>query len=481
MSVHAFPVNRARAASVGVAAALALSLAAPFASAAPAPESFAPLAKRVSPAVVNIQVLKEMAAARPEGTPNLPQGTPFDEFFKRYAPQPKGPRQVAGLGSGFVIDESGYVVTNNHVAADAKEIRVVLQDGRKLEGKLVGRDEKTDLALIKVESDTKLPSVGWGDSAKSEVGDWVMAVGNPFGLGGTVTAGIISARARDIQAGPYDDFIQTDAAINQGNSGGPLFNVAGEVIGVNTAIYSPTGGSVGIGFAIPAALAKPVIEQLKASGRVERGWIGVSVQTLTPEIAFGLGLKPETDGALVAQIDPEGPAAKSGLRQGDVIVAVGEHRVNALRDLPKLVAGVKPGERVTLSVLRRSAELSVPVTVAAAPEAKRVAEEGAARPDAQRRPPASSAVGLALSPQPAGAQTPGVLVSEVRDGSAADDAGLEAGDVIVQVSGDEVRRPADVERQLVAARGAKHASVVMLVSRRGNEQFVAMKLPASAA
>ena len=490
MSVVPFgPRRPARAAMLGAATALALALAAPLASAKPAPESFAPLVRQVTPAVVNIQVVKTAEAGGDESGPAVPPG--FEEFFKRFqqpGQQPKPPRKVGAVGSGFIVDPAGYVVTNNHVAAGASEIKVVLQDGRKLDGRLVGRDEKTDLALIKVESPTPLPFVAWGDSTRAEIGDWVLAVGNPFGLGGTVTAGIISARGRDIGSGPYDDFLQLDASINQGNSGGPSFDMEGKVIGVNTAIFSPTGGSVGIGFAIPASMARPVIDEIRARGRVERGWLGVAVQMLTPEIAAGLGLDAGTEGALVSQIDQAGPAAKSTLAQGDVIVSVDKQKVGAMRELPRLIAAVKPGEKVKLTVLRQGKEVVVPVTIGALPEGERVASVGE-KPEPRRLAPTASAAGLTLlplSPELRGRlgmkeDATGVLVSGVLDGSNAAEAGLAEGDVIVKAAGETVVAADDVEKRLVAAREAKRDSVLLVVARRGAERFVAIKLPGAAA
>ncbi|MBM3523680.1 MAG: Do family serine endopeptidase [Alphaproteobacteria bacterium] len=366
-------VTQPRRMTVWAAAAfLAFTVAPSTADARGGPDSFAPLAKQVSPAVVNIAVVREVPG-KPEATPSpFPPGSPWDQFMRRSMPRDDdAPRRMTGLGSGFVIDPGGYVVTNNHVVGRASEIAVTFSDGRQLKARLVGRDDKTDLALIKVESPTPLPAVPWGDSDRIEVGDWVLAVGNPFGLGGSVTAGIVSARGRDIQAGPYDDFLQLDAPINQGNSGGPSFNMAGEVIGVNTAIYSPNGGSVGIGFAIPSAVAKPVIEQLRRQGRIERGWIGVSVQPLTAEIAFGLGLATDQEGALIAQLDPNGPAAKAGLRQGDVIIAVDGKPIAQLRDLPRLIAGYMPGTRVAIELRRRSNPMTLPVTIGTTPSGNR--------------------------------------------------------------------------------------------------------------
>jgi serine protease Do len=302
-----------------------------------APEGFGDLIEQVSPAVVQISAKQVMTSESPAGTeknsvPEHFRDGPFKDFFERYfndrSPRkfqrPQGRR--AAIGSGFIIDEDGIVVTNNHVIGSAKEITVTLKDGRELSAELLGSDEKTDLAVLRIETDTALPAVAWGDSDKARVGDWVLAVGNPFGLGGTATVGIVSARGRDIGAGPYDDFIQVDAPINSGNSGGPLFDQSGRVIGVNTAIYSPNGGNVGIGFAIPAELAKQVVAQLQEKGSVERGWLGIRIQPVTPEIAESLGLD-EPEGALIASVNENSPAEKAGLRQGDVILGFDNEKI----------------------------------------------------------------------------------------------------------------------------------------------------------
>ncbi|MBL8702299.1 MAG: DegQ family serine endoprotease [Alphaproteobacteria bacterium] len=480
LSAHPLPQPQ-RVAAWAAAAVLAFTFALPPAYARSGPDSFAPLAKQVSPAVVNIAVVRDVQATAETPPSPFPPGSPWDQFMRRYMPRENGPaRRVTGQGSGFVIDPSGYVVTNNHVVGEASDIAVTFSDGKQLKARLVGRDDKTDLALIKVESDTPLPAVRWGDSDRIEVGDWVLAVGNPFGLGGTVTAGIVSARGRDIQSGPFDDFLQLDAPINQGNSGGPSFNMAGEVIGVNTAIYSPNGGSVGIGFAIPAGIAKPVIEALRRDGRIERGWIGVSVQPLTPEIAFGLGLPTDQEGALVAQLDPSGPAAKAGLRQGDVIVAVDGTKVTRLRDLPRLIAGMKPGTKAMVEIRRRGASMTLPLAIGATPSASRA--EATPVPPAPR---AVEPVGLALAPltpelrqQLRLAPTAhGVIVADVKDGSEAELAGIAVGDVIVEIGGGAVSLPAEVERAFGAARAERRDSIVLLVARHGMEQFVAVKLP----
>jgi serine protease Do len=318
--------------------------------------------------------------------PKLPPGSPFEDFFKEFfdrnQPEQRA-RRATSLGSGFIVDERGYVVTNNHVIQDADEITVVLHDDTRLKAELVGRDAKTDIAVLRVKpkEKEKLGAVKFGNSDKSRVGDWIVAIGNPFGLGGTVTAGIISARGRDINAGPYDDFIQTDASINRGNSGGPMFNMAGEVIGINTAIFSPTGGSVGIGFAIPATAAKPVIDQLIKHGQVRRGWLGVHIQAVTDEIAETLGLK-EAAGALVASVIKEGPAEKAKIEAGDVILDFDGKRVTEMRRLPRMVADTEVGKEVPVTVWRNNKKVALKAKVGELTEA--VAEVAAKSGDTKK-------------------------------------------------------------------------------------------------
>jgi serine protease Do len=470
----------AKAGALAIAAMLALALAPAPAPARGAGESFAPLVREVSPAVVNIAASRD---AQPrdmaqQQRPSPMPGSPLEEFLRRFgnpgARADAAPRRATALGSGFVVDPAGYIVTNNHVAGEASDISVTFADGRQLRARLVGRDEKTDLALLKVESDRPLEAVRWGDSDAVQVGDWVLAVGNPFGLGGTVTAGIVSARGRDIQAGPYDDFLQLDAPINQGNSGGPAFDMKGAVIGVNTAIYSPNGGSVGIGFAIPSAIARPVVEELRARGRVERGWIGVAVQPLVPEIALGLGLQATQDGALVAQVEPGSPAAMGGLRQGDVVVGVDGKPVNRLRELPRAIAAAKPGATATLDVIRRGTPMQLELRVGATPQAERAA--------------ADEPVGLAFAPLTAElrarldlpAEARGAAIAQVREGSVAQRAGLVPGDVVVEVGGEKVETPEQAARAIATVRSRHAASVLLLVDRHGAERYVALRLPQGA-
>ncbi|WP_375731161.1 Do family serine endopeptidase, partial [Azospirillum sp. B506] len=335
-----------------------------------APGSFADLAEKLLPAVVNIST-SQSAPQRPQGqrpeVPQFPPGSPFEDFFRdffdRQQQQDQPQRKATSLGSGFIIDaKNGYVVTNNHVVQDADEITVILQDDTNIKAELVGKDSKTDLALLKIKTSHPLVAVPFGDSDAMRVGDWVLAIGNPFGLGGSVTAGIISARQRNIDAGPYDDFLQTDASINRGNSGGPMFNLNGEVIGINTAIFSPSGGSVGIGFAIPSNLAKQVVAQLKDYGKTRRGWLGVRIQAVTPEIAESLGL-PNHKGALVASVTQDGPAAKGGIQAGDVVTKFDGREIDEMRRLPRVVAETSIDKAVPVEVWRKGKSQTVHVKV----------------------------------------------------------------------------------------------------------------------
>jgi serine protease Do len=449
--------------------------------AAPMPDSFAPLVERVQPAVVTIATTELQASSDEETVPQPPSGphgSPLEKFFNdrlhRHRPQPA--QRLTALGSGFIIDPAGIVVTNDHVVANGTDIRITLHDGKTLPATLIGRDEQTDLAVLKIEAGHPLHAVAFGDSSTAKVGDWVIAVGNPFGLGGTVTAGVISARERDIHAGPADDYLQIDAAINQGNSGGPTFNLEGQVIGINTAIFSPNGGSVGIGFAIPANLAKPVIAQLRATGRVTRGWLGVQIQPVTPELADALGLE-RARGALVSDVLPKSPAAAAGLQVGDVILAHGGRPVGELRELTGAVASSPIGSLVMLAIVRDGKPVELPVTIAELKE-----DEPAPRPVVKETPPPSGANGLrlsALSPSlrrrfgiPGEVQ--GVLVIGVAETSAAAELGLQPGDVVEQVNGHKVGAPKDVAAAIAAAGKGGRKAVALLVNRQGQKEFVAL-------
>ncbi len=459
------------------------------AAAAPMPDSLSGLVERVSPAVVTITAEKAPAAVGQgsEAIPGLPfpPGSPLEEFFRRFGlpdgmpgvPHGRGGPSV-GLGSGFVIDGDGHVVTNNHVIDGAENVSIALTDGTTLKARVIGADDKTDLALLKVDSDRPLPFVEFGDSDALKVGDWVMAVGNPFGLGGTVTAGIVSARGRALGNGPLDDFIQTDAAINKGNSGGPMFDLDGKVMGVNTAIYSPNGGSVGIGFAVPSNVAKPVIAQLKASGHVTRGWLGVNIQPVTPEIAEALGL-PATKGVLVADVVADGPAAAAKLRSGDVITAVDGATVEQLRDLPRLIAAGTPGQPVRLTILRDGDSRAVSVTLGTMPGGEAVASAPAAAT------PGQDTLGLALAPLDDAARRQlgleagerGVVVTAVDPRGPAAERGLRRGDLITRVGATDVASPHEVSGAIAAAREEARKSVLFLVRRDGQTLFVPVPLP----
>jgi serine protease Do len=461
-------------------------------------QSFAPLVKKVSPAVVNISVSQkadaDAMAEEPEMTPSpgFPN-SPFDEFLRRFFEQqgPGGQRhlfpQIPGaqarriaLGSGFIIDPSGYVVTNSHVIGDASKVEVTLQDNSKYTAKIVGRDPKTDLAVLKVNADKPLPYVKFGDSSAAQVGDWVMAVGNPFGLGGTVTTGIISARGRDIHSGPFDDFLQIDAPINRGNSGGPTFNLEGEVIGINTAIYSPNGGSVGIGFAVPSNVAKTIVAQLEEHGKVSRGWLGVQIQEVTPAIAASLGLHGEK-GALVAVVTPDSPGAKAGIKQGDVILSFNGTDVSQLRDLPRLVAQTSPDTAATMTVWRNGEKVELHAKVGELAN-ERVASAGAGEDEEQ--PTKAEALGMHFAPLTAqlrrelhvAKDVHGVVVSRVDSGSAADDVGLSEGDVLVAIDQQPVNTPQEAAEKLKELANSSKKNALLLLNRHGVTQYVGVSL-----
>jgi serine protease Do len=452
------------------------------------PQSVAPVAEGLLDAVVNISTSQVLKGPQGVPLPKVPDGSPFEDFFKDFfdGGTEGEARQVSSLGSGFVIDPSGLVVTNNHVIADADEIVVNFNDGSKLKvEKVLGRDTKTDLALLKVAPAKPLKAVRFGDSGKLRVGDWVMAIGNPFGLGGTVTVGIISAKKRDINAGPYDEFLQTDAAINKGNSGGPLFNMDGEVIGVNTAIISPTGGSIGIGFAVPAQTVVGVVEQLRQFGETRRGWIGVSIQSVSDEIAESLGMTG-TKGALVSSVAPDGPAAKAGIKTGDVVVTFDGQDVTEMRVLPKIVADTVIGKSVDVGVFRNGKVETFKVVI----ERLNEAEAGAAQPaEEEQEPgveaPAETAVLLGLTVAAITSElrqkyglseaAAGVVVVDADPKGAGAGKGIVAGDVIMEVTNEKVATPEEFAARVAAVKEAGRKSVLLLVSdAKGEIRFVAV-------
>lgn len=439
---------------------------------------FADIVERVSPAVVSIRVKTE---ARPElsGFNGMPEGSPFERFFKQFEdqfgngqaparPGGKRPHQFSmGQGSGFIISSDGYVVTNNHVVDHAEEVTVVMNDGETYDAKVIGTDDKTDLALVKISGDHSFPFVAFTDG-DVRVGDWVVAVGNPFGLGGSVTAGIVSARGREIGAGPYDDFLQIDAPINKGNSGGPTFNLSGEVVGVNTAIYSPSGGSVGIGFAIPASIAKRVIEDLKDDGAVTRGWLGVQIQPITEDIADSIGLDG-LNGALVAEPQTDSPAAKAGIKSGDAILAVDGETMENPRDLARTIASKAPGSTVTLTVWRNGAKEEVKVALGTLDDAK------IAQMTPGVAPGTDLSFGMRLAPaEKMGLEETGVAVVEIDPDSAAAEKGIKVGDVILNAGGEEVSTPADIKKSIEVAKGEGRKAVLFRVRSGEQIRFVAL-------
>ena len=456
------------------------------------PASFADVIAAVQPAVVNVSTAAPAATRFAGPGPEMPFGDgpfpgppSFEEFFRHFfeqqsfTPSQADTTEVRAVGSGFIVDEDGLVVTNNHVIEGATEIVVTLNDGTRHPAELVGRDPKTDLALLRIETDKPLPYASFGDSDSTRTGDWVIAIGNPFGLGGTATTGIVSARGRDIQSGPFDDFLQIDAPINRGNSGGPLFDTSGRVIGVNTAIYSPNGGNVGIGFAIPASQAAPIIEQLRNGGHVERGWLGVQIQQIDDEIAAGLGLE-SANGALVASVVDQSPASKAGLQPGDVIVGFEDEEIEDIKDLTRRVAAVPPNSEIELEVWRDGDTVEIDVDLGESPDdiatkTTSMASEGE---------DSTASLGLSLLPlTPENRQRYGVdkgiegaLVANVAPGSPAALKGLRPGDVILRVGQEVVSAPAGVVEEVERHREDERPSVVFQVARGGERRFLAVPL-----
>ncbi|MCR4268383.1 DegQ family serine endoprotease [Nitratireductor sp. ZSWI3] len=449
--------------------------------------SFADIVEKVSPAVVSVRVKADVETASDDGSgssffdmpgfQDLPDGHPLKRFFREFRGDqwPRSERRApprhrvrpVSQGSGFFISGDGYLVTNNHVVEGGSQYTVVMDDGSELDAKLIGTDPRTDLAVLKVDDKREFTYVAFADDAKVRVGDWVVAVGNPFGLGGTVTAGIVSARGRDIGAGPYDDFIQIDAAVNRGNSGGPAFSLSGEVVGINTAIFSPSGGNVGIAFAIPASIAKQVVDQLIKDGSVQRGWLGVQIQPVSKDIAESVGLDEEK-GALVADAQDGEPAAKAGIRSGDIIVALDGQTVDSPKELARRVAGFAPGNEVDVTVWRDGKTQDLKVKLSDMPAPDRVAS-------AQGETPRSSAVdaqfGLKVTPAEDGR---GLVVTDVEPGSAADERGIRPGDLILMVNSREVTSGKDVEDAVAAAVKAGRKAVLVQIERDDASRFVAL-------
>ena len=476
------------------------ALASLAASARPAPDSFADLAEKLLPSVVNISTTQTMKSDRghehtgPE-IPQFPPGSPFEEFFRDFFDHgmPKSgrpeaqPRKATSLGSGFIIDPSGVVVTNNHVIADADEITVILHDDTNLKAEVIGRDSKTDIALLKVKTDKALPALTWGDSDVARVGDWVLAIGNPFGLGGTVTAGILSARQRDINSGPYDDFLQTDASINRGNSGGPMFNMDGRVIGINTAIFSPSGGSIGIGFAIPSAIAKEVVAELQSESdhTVHRGWLGVRIQAVTDEIAESLGLD-KARGALVASVTEKGPAQSAGIQAGDVVLSFDGRPVGDMKRLPRLVAETPVDKTVPVTIWRKREEATVQVKIGRLEESDQqlAGTQEPLKKGEKAQAGVVRTLGLTLS-----SVTPelkekfsladaskGVVVVDVAKDSPAAAKGVRPGDMIMEAAQEEVSNPSEISNRIDEAKKSGRKSILLLVERQGDLRFVAVRL-----
>jgi serine protease Do len=454
-------------------------------SSAAQPTGFADMVERVKPSVISVKVtMKEKAADTINKSDDNESGSPMERFFRQFGGPDGSPQNpgrgdrhgMMGQGSGFFISSDGFAVTNNHVVEGADKVEVTTDAGKTYTAKVIGTDQRTDVALIKVEGGSDFPFAKLSEG-KARIGDWVLAVGNPFGLGGTVTAGIVSASGRDIGSGPYDDFIQIDAPVNKGNSGGPAFNMQGEVVGVNTAIYSPSGGSVGIAFSIPAPTVKNVIAQLKDKGSVSRGWIGVQIQPVTQDIADSMGLK-QMEGALVAEPQKEGPAAKAGIEAGDVITAVNGQSIKDARELARVIGGFAPGSTAKLDVLHKGTSKTVSLTLGQLPNT----QEAKADLDADRKGSTHGTdvprLGMTVAPADKvdGAGKEGVVVTKVDPKSAAADRGLKKGDVILEVAGKTVSNPGDVHEALEAARTDKKNSVLMRLRSGEASHYVAVPL-----
>jgi serine protease Do len=483
-------------------ATLILSFAAPAgfpitaASAQEQPASFADLVEKLSPAVVNVSTTQKIKTTQgfvgspfPD-LPDTPEMEPFRDFFERFAnPYGQGQqpqeRELYSLGSGFIIDPSGYIISNYHVIEGAEEINITLPDNSKYKAKVIGKDKKTDLALLKVDAKKDLPFVTLGDSDAMRVGDWVIAVGNPFGLGGSVTQGIISARQRSINAGPFDDFLQTDAPINRGNSGGPLFNTKGEVIGINSAIFSPSGGSVGIGFAIPTSLAKPIIAQLKEFGRTHRGWLGVKIQQVSDEIADSLGLK-KTMGALVLEVSKGSPADKAGIVPGDVITSYDGKEITEMRFLPRMVAETKVGKSVSITYWHKNASKTAQITLGEldeqAEQAQNEMDSDKSASPKNKQADSESVLGMSIAPLTPQLRSQlritdkraGLVILDVKYGSEAARRGVQSGDIMLDINNEPVKSVAELKNSFEAAKKAGRKFVLVKILRKNEEAYITL-------
>jgi serine protease Do len=491
LAQFARPVRRPALVAV-VAAAMVMPALSPSSAAVHGPDVIADVAEKVIDAVVNISTSQKVEA-RNTPMPQLPNDPQLDELFRDFfnrrgqgdqQNRDRAPRRVNSLGSGFIIDASGIVVTNNHVIAEADEVTVILNDGSRLKAEIIGKDQKTDIALLRVKPDKPLKAVKFGDSEKLRLGEWVIAIGNPFSLGGTVTAGIVSARNRDINSGPYDNYIQTDAAINRGNSGGPLFNLDGDGIGINTAIISPSGGSIGIGFSVPSKTALPVIEQLKQFGETRRGWLGVRIQQVTDEIAESLNIKPPR-GALVAGVDDKGPAKPAGIEPGDVIVKFDGKDIKEMRDLPRAVADTAVGKQTPVIIIRKGKEETKSVTLGRLEDGEKLAAVDPKNDAVPDKTVVKKTLGIELANMSDDLRkkykikdtVKGVVITGVDASSPAADKRLSPGDVIVEIAQEAVASADDFQAKIDKLKKDGRKSALLLVAGADGElRFIALSL-----